>query len=140
MKCTETSEEQPMPYAINEHHVAGVLALPAAERYGHFIRRVADWQELWGLKSGGWITCGDDNGAKCLPFWPHPEYANLMATSEWDTAIPERIELPHFMEWLPKIESDGYLVAVFPIPSGRGVIVKPSELLQHLSAECGQYE
>ena len=100
-----------MPYRINQQQIDNVLALPAAERYGHFIRRVADWEELWGLRAeDGWVTLGSDDGSKCLPFWPHPEYAQLLATSEWRGAAPERLELSRFMSWLPKMEKEGYLV------------------------------
>jgi hypothetical protein len=130
-----------LPYAINQQQIDSVLSLAAAERYGHFIRRVADWEELWGLKTQqGWVTVGSSGGDKCLPFWPHPKYAELSATSEWRDAVPERIELSQFMGWLPRIEEDGYFVAVFPTPSAGGVVVKPSELQAHLSEECRQYE
>jgi hypothetical protein len=130
-----------VPYKINQQQIDRVLALPAAERYGHFIRRVADWEELWGLKTEeGWVMVGSKEGASCLPFWPHLEYAKLFATSEWADAIPERIELSTFMGWLPKIERDGYFVAVFPTPLGKGVVVEPMKLRSGLAAECAQYE
>jgi len=130
-----------VPYTINQQQIESVLSLPAAERYGHFVRRVADWEEVWGLKTGqGWVTVAGSNGVKCLPFWPHPEYATLSATSEWGGAVPERIELSKFMSWLLQIEEDGYSVAVFPTRSGKGVVVEPKQLRAHLAAECEQYE
>jgi len=128
-------------YTINQQQIDSVLTLPAAERYGHFIRRVADWQELWGLKTdGGWVALCSDDGSKCLPFWPHPEYAKLFAASEWGDAAPERMELSRFIDWLSQISQDGYRIAVFPTPAGKGVVVAPLELRSHLTAETEQYE
>jgi hypothetical protein len=130
-----------VPYTINQQQIDNVLSLPAADRYGHFIRRVADWEELWGLKSEqGWVTVRGDGGSKCLPLWPHPDYAKLSVAPEWREAVPERIELSRFMSWLHQIEQDGYLIAVFPTPAGLGVVVKPEQIRVHLAAECEQYE
>ena len=37
-----------MTYRINEQEIKGVLALPGNGRYEHFVKRIADWKELWG--------------------------------------------------------------------------------------------
>jgi hypothetical protein len=40
-----------------------VFNLSPHERYVYFIKHVADFQEVWGLKQDdGWATTGDDNG------------------------------------------------------------------------------
>ena len=38
-----------MPYKMNSQQYENVLALSAKERYSHFIGKVADWEQLWGL-------------------------------------------------------------------------------------------
>ncbi len=45
---------------INPEQVEAVLKLPAKERYGHFIKRVADFEEAWGLRcaAGGAAASG----------------------------------------------------------------------------------
>lgn len=42
-----------MTYKINQQQFEAVLALPAKERYGHFVKRVADSEEAAEKQSGG---------------------------------------------------------------------------------------
>ena len=131
-----------MSYKINEKEIENVLSRNGEERYYHFIARVSDWEELWGLKDkNGWVTAEDDEGEKSIPFWPHEEYARLCANGSWQGNDPTPIELSVFIEkWLPGMEKDGLLVAVFPTPSEKSLQISPSKLKSDLEEECGQYE
>ena len=131
-----------MTYRINEQEIKGVLALSGQGRYEHFIKRIADWEELWGLKdNNGWVTSEDDDGNKSIPFWPHPEYAKLCAEGQWKGNEETSIDLKSFIEkWLPGMEQDNLLVAVFPTPSGKSVYVQPSCLRENIEEELEQYE
>ncbi|MDH5446990.1 MAG: DUF2750 domain-containing protein [Gammaproteobacteria bacterium] len=131
-----------MSYRINDKEIENVLALSGADRYEHFVKRVADWEEVWSLQDkNGWVSSENDEGIKSIPVWPHPEYTKLCAEENWKGNNPSSIELQAFIEkWLPGMEKDGLLVAVFPTPSGKGVQVTPAELKQHLQEECEQYE
>lgn len=40
-----------MPYAMNQQQFEAVLALSSNERSHHFITKVADWQQLWGVNA-----------------------------------------------------------------------------------------
>lgn len=40
-----------MPYRMNEKQFALVLALVTFNRYAHFIVKIADWEQLLGVKS-----------------------------------------------------------------------------------------
>jgi hypothetical protein len=129
-----------MTYKINKHQFEAVLALPAKERYGHFIKLVADSEEAWGLRSGaGWSLAGDEDQA-AFPLWPQQPYAKACATGEWSDSVPEAIDLEDMMLLLDKLEEQGLSVAVFPTPQGKGVVVSPGELRQHLDAELQRYE
>lgn len=55
---------------INQKQIEAVLALPAAKRYDHFIKLVADWQELWGLYNDGWAMAATESGEPVFPMWP----------------------------------------------------------------------
>jgi hypothetical protein len=131
-----------MSYRINDKEIENVLALSGADRCEHFVKRVADWEEVWSLRDEkGWVSSENDEGIKSIPVWPHPEYAKLCAEESWKGNKPSSIELQAFMEkWLSGMEKDGLLVAVFPTPSGKSVQVSPAELKQHLQEECEQYE
>jgi hypothetical protein len=39
---------------VNPKQMEAVLALPGPKRFQHFIKVVADWQEVWGLYRDGW--------------------------------------------------------------------------------------
>jgi hypothetical protein len=129
---------------INDHQFRAVSALPAADRYGHFIRQVADWQEVWSLRDdGGWRLVGDDDAQKCVPVWPHERYAAAYATGEFDGCRPEPIEVQRWLkEWLPNFRNDGRKIAVFHVGDGaeRGVVVDPQVIEADLRAELSQYE
>ena len=42
---------------MNEKQFESVLALDSFGRYSHFISKVADWEQLWGIKNEeGWLV------------------------------------------------------------------------------------
>jgi hypothetical protein len=130
-----------MPYEIRQQEYVAVTALPAPRRYDHFIKRAADWGEVWSLKTlDGWVLVGDDSGRELVPVWPHPEYARACAP-EWPGAEPERIALEDWVErWLPGIERDLRAVAVFPTPGLKGAVVEPSRMAADLAEELSNFE
>lgn len=131
-----------MSYQISDEEIAAVSALAGPERYSHFIRRVADWEEVWGLKDeGGWVLMHDNDGRRIMPFWPHVRYAEVMATGVWESCKPAGIALADFLEaWLPGMSGDGLYAAVLPTPALRGVVVEPLRLRNDLDEELSQYE
>ena len=132
----------PDTYALSAQQFSAVSDLPGPERYKHFVGRVADWQSVWGLRSeSGWVAAGDENGKSGFPVWPHPDYALVCAVGEWSGTSPSPIEVHEFVEsWLPNLAAQGDLVAVFPTPSMRGVLVPATELQEHIQQELSQIE
>src|SRR5262249_19517838 len=124
---------------IHDKEFAALIGMSAPDRYAVFIRRVADWQEIWGLRSdAGWHLTADENGVEVVPVWPHERFAQACADNH-ERAAP--IPLADWMEkWLPGLQRDGRQVAVFPLPNGKGVVVSPERLKADLSTECAQYE
>jgi len=49
-----------------------VLALSASNRVGYFIRKIADFEELWGLDDSGWALMSESSPdiQRALPIWP----------------------------------------------------------------------
>jgi hypothetical protein len=130
-----------MPYKINPKGIQSISALSPTDRYMHFLSRVADWEEVWGLHSdAGWAMSSDGEGGECVPFWPHPEYAKAMTVGHWSGREPTSVPLADFLEkWLPGMAKDGLRVAVFPTPEN-AKLVDPMLLKQDLESECKQYE
>lgn len=131
-----------MTYKVHDQEFDSVTRLPARERYGYFIKRVADGEELWGLRDDeGWASVADESGQPCFPVWPHPRFAEALATGEWSTYRATPIPLGSWLEdWLPGLQEDGAQIAVFPTPAARGVVVSCDELRAHLEHELELYE
>jgi hypothetical protein len=127
-----------MAKRVSDREFAGVSALAAPERYSHFVRHVADWGEVWGLKTAdGWVMSADDAGRRMMPVWPNPRYAEACATGAWAGATPEAVALGRWREaWLPGMVRDGVLLAVFVLPDGQGMVVEPGRHAADLEEAC----
>lgn len=128
---------------MNPQQYENVLALSAKERYSHFIGKVADWEQLWGLynESEGWLTRTTPEKVEYLSVWPHPEYARKISKEYYPEYNEKEINLEDFMaNWLPKLNSDNVKIGVFPNPEGNTWLMEANDLLQDLKDECEQYE
>ncbi|RFA26586.1 hypothetical protein CAI21_16615 [Alkalilimnicola ehrlichii] len=65
-----------MPYRMSPQQYESVLTLSGADRSAHFVGKVVDWQQLWGVKNDeGWLVPITPDDWEYFPVWPHPEYA-----------------------------------------------------------------
>jgi hypothetical protein len=131
-----------MSWTPNDKEIESVIRLPASERYKYFVKKAADAEQVWSLrKDAGWATSVDDAGLICVPVWPHAKYAAACANESWAGFEPHRIELEAWLErWLPGMQRDGRLAAVFPTPTNQAVSVPPDRLKRDLEAELELYE
>ena len=108
---------------MNPHKFKAVLALPAPERYSHFIKVAANGSRVWGLYEDGWALMGTNSGQEVLPVWPAGEYAALYATDDWAGHKPRAIPIDEFLhDLLPSLREAGRVIAVFPVPGQGGVV------------------
>ncbi len=125
---------------LNSKQIAAVVALPGKARYEHFVKVIADRQEVWGLYENGWALAGTDDGTTVFPLWPAREYAQLCAEGQWVGYEPRAISLNELMdELLQKLKKDGLLPGVFYTPSNRGVTPTIDELKSAVEAELENY-
>jgi hypothetical protein len=131
-----------MSWTPNEKEIESVIGLPASERYKYFVKKAADTEQVWSLrKDVGWATSADDAGRICIPVWPHARYAAACANENWAEYEPQSIELDAWLErWLPGMQRDGRLAAVFPTPTNQTVNVPPARLKGDIEAELELYE
>lgn len=131
-----------MSWAPNEKEIQSVSSLSAPKRYEHWLKKVADNEELWSLTDrGNWALMRDDEGKELVPVWPHRAYALNCASGEWEGYEPRTISLDTWLQrWIPGMKRDGRLVAVFPVSNGKGVSVDPERLRADLENELAQYE
>jgi hypothetical protein len=126
----------------SQQEIDAVMKLPAAKRYEHFVKRVADRERLVGLTNAeGWASGFDDETqAETFAVWPHEVYAEASARDVWEGRTPEAIELDEWLNgWTPELIEAGRMVAVFPLPEGVAVPVHPERLAEDLRAELSRY-
>jgi hypothetical protein len=122
---------------IHDKEFAALTGMSAPDRYSVFIDRVADWEEVWSLRSAnGWCLMVDDSGVEMIPVWPHERFATAFASNNSQEQAAS-IALDDWLDkWLPGMLKDGRQIAVFPVPSGLGIVVSPERLMADLLAQC----
>jgi len=125
---------------VSPKQMEAVLALPGVKRFEHFIKVVADWQEVWGLYQEGWALAAADDGTTVFPLWPAKEYAQICAVNEWTGYEPRSIGFSDFMQvLLPQLKLDSVLPGVFFTPTSKGVTPSVDDLKSALEAELKNY-
>jgi hypothetical protein len=126
---------------ISEKKRAAVLALPAPQRYSHFIKVVADQNCIWALYQDGWALMGAGDDMEVFPVWPAQEYAALCAIGDWDGYLPKAISLECFLQdLLPSLRKSGTLLGVFPTPLGKVITPSLDQVQRDLATELGRIE
>lgn len=127
---------------MHEKKIENISALSPQERTNYFIRKVCDFESVWGLFSeSGWVTSVSKLGSIGFPVWPESSFASACANGEWTGTTPKEIFLQDFIEkWLPGLSSDSRYVAVFPVPNSQHQEVPPLTLQNQLCSELQQYE
>ncbi|WP_165840090.1 DUF2750 domain-containing protein [Motiliproteus coralliicola] len=130
-----------MPYKMNEQQFQAVNDLSDDERYRHFISKVADWQQVWGVRnSEGWLTPATPDDLDYFPFWPHPEYAQRIADEHWPGHEAEEFDYEFLItEGLEQLSNDGMKVAVFPNLGWQCLVLDAKQLLNDLLIESERY-
>ncbi|XQY93683.1 DUF2750 domain-containing protein [Metabacillus sp. HB246100] len=122
-----------------DKEILAVIKLPANRRYSYFIKKIVDFEELWGLYNDGWAISEDTNGNKLIPLWPKKEYAELCTEEEWKQYQPKKIYLNDFInKWIPGMSKDRLSVSVFWYEND-SVVVNPERLLNDIEEELENY-
>ncbi|HXE53176.1 MAG TPA: DUF2750 domain-containing protein [Tepidisphaeraceae bacterium] len=132
-----------MEWIVSDKEYESVIRLKDQVRYEYFIKRVADYSELWSLKGkAGWELLGDDAGNESIPLWPHRRYADGYAKARSLADVdPAAISLSDFLSrWIPGMAKDNRLAAVFPTPANRSIVVLPERLKKDLGMELSRIE
>ncbi|PJG57631.1 DUF2750 domain-containing protein [Aeromonas cavernicola] len=125
---------------INQKQIEAVLALSSEERYKHFIKVIADWQEVWGLYHDGWALAETDTGEISFPMWPAKEYAAICAENEWGGYVPEAFSLDDLLgELLPNMKNDNVVPCIFYTTLDKGVVTTIEQLSYDLNEELKRY-
>ncbi len=124
-----------MSYTLTDADKAAAQTMRDDERFNHFISRVCEHDELWILTDEhGCMMLTSDDEEDCIPMWPHADYAREWAVDDWSQCKPEAISLKVWQSrWVPGMEDDELMVAVFPTPDATGVVVEPREVQEAIA-------
>ncbi len=119
-----------MSYTLTDADKTAAQNMRDDERFNHFVSRVCEHDELWILTDEhGCMMLTSDDDEDCIPVWPHADYAKEWAVDDWSQCKPEALTLQVWLNrWVPGMEDDELLVAVFPTSDATGVVVEPREL------------
>jgi len=126
---------------ITGKEIEAVSALAPYERYKYFIKRVADTELIYSLKSpdGNWAI-SEVEASKLFPLWSAKEFAEQSKASGWLGFQVEEITLETFEdELLEFVHLHGYLLDVFAVRQNTGFVVDIVEFAKDLSEEMKNY-
>jgi hypothetical protein len=116
-----------------------LLKCPGNVRYEYFIKKIADYESVWGLYDAGWATSCNESGKTLVPFWPKREFANYCAINEWEGYSAKEIELDAFLNrWIPGIKKDNYEISIFS-NNIDAIEVEPEVLAHDILQELEKY-
>ena len=125
---------------LNPKQIESIIKLPADKRYQHFIKRITDQEELWGIYDSDWIRIINKDGSDLFPVWPNKEYAQLYLQKNFPSAFIKPIDLYEFIDvFLPELGEKNTSVSVFPTPESEGHIVCYEKVIDDLNEELEKY-
>ena len=126
-----------MAWVPRDEEITSVLLLDDPNRYRYCVKKAADEEQLWSLwQESGWALAGDDAGREVVPVWPHERFASMCANGLWAGCQPKAIDIRAWLGcWIPGMEKDARLVAVFPTPQRKGAVVEPRRFEADLREE-----
>lgn len=94
---------------MHKRKIENIFRLSSQERFSYFIRKVTDFEEVWGLSDGSeWALIGDSDDNQLFPVWPEKDFAEICATGVWYNYVPKSIPLNDFISKLsPKLATEG---------------------------------
>ena len=124
---------------MNSKEILGVLSANSNKKYEYFIKKVVDFEEIWGLYDDGWASVEDNEGNPSFPIWPKKEFAELYTKDGWESYEASSIDLYDFLElWIPGMKKNGYGVSIF-WDNGSSIKVSLDKLVEDLNEELENY-
>ena len=127
---------------LNIKEIENVSKLEPFKRYQYFIKKIADFEELWTIvDKNGDIGLSDIDDKTLIPMWPKEAYIESCLEGNWKNHVSFKITLDDFEEKIISLISENnYLINVFPVGNKTGFVVNLNEFTRDLNEELEQYE
>lgn len=122
---------------MNPKEKENILKLEPFKRYQYFIKKIADFEELWTIvdENGDYAISEIDNH-NFISFWTAEEFILSNLEEGWQDCKPLKLNLEDlYNDLFEIIVSENYLVNVFPIDGKSGFIVSLEEFKRDLEEE-----
>ena len=126
---------------LTVEEVEAMLLKSGQERYVYTIKRIAEHEEAWTLKtSDGIVATEDEDGSFYFPVWPSREYALKCKIEEWENCELVKLPITILIEViLPGLSRAGTQVVVFNVPNDPvSTIVSADDFSSNILHECSK--
>lgn len=123
-----------MPYRLAPEEMENLLSQPAEIRYQHFLDKVADWEEIWGVcDEQGWLVQVTTGQRRYITLWSHPALTDDAIKRHLPEAQAEEIDFELLLEqWLPLLKQEDINISIQPDRQWHGIIVSPDKFEEDL--------
>ncbi|WP_312901539.1 DUF2750 domain-containing protein [Chryseobacterium taichungense] len=127
---------------MNNKEKENILKLEPYKRYQYFIKKIADFEELWTIvdEDGNYALSDVDNHT-LISLWTSEEFVKSNLEQGWEKCKPIKLTLDELREELFElIVDEGYLINIFPINGRSGFVVNLNEFIRDLDEELDKIE
>ena len=127
---------------LSTQEIENVAKLEPLKRYEYFVKKIADFEELWTIvNKTGDIALSDVEENILISFWTAEPFIKSNLNGGWENCTPFKLSLDDLEETIiPLITKNNYLVNVFPVNGKSGFIVSLNEFIRDLNEELEKYE
>lgn len=127
---------------LNEQAIKTISELEPYKRYQYFIKKIADFEELWLLiDENDDIVYSEIENELIVPFWSNEEFTDSCVNGAWRNCTPTKVTLEDLgVKVLSFLRQKKALVDVFPVDNKSGFVVSIEEFLRDLDEELKNYE
>ncbi|MCL6265158.1 DUF2750 domain-containing protein [Flagellimonas myxillae] len=127
---------------LNSKEIESVSKLEPFKRYNYFIKKIADFEEIWTIvDKHGELALSDIEENTLISFWTAEAFIKSNLYGNWENCIPFKITLDDFEDiFAPLIVDNNYLINVFPVNGKSGFVVNLDEFIRDLNDELEKYQ
>lgn len=127
---------------ISNQEITSMISQTAKVRFEYTVKRIVDFENVWVIEDEkGLMLLNDNNGNLIFPIWPFEEFAKIFCVGDYSTCTVSSIEIHEFLEdYIPKFELSNYKLSVFPLNTGKGMVVEIPDFLLAVQSELDKVE